>query len=238
MEMQQKHHTVKISYAEYVLIKRKSKKVILKLNRKSMQKIKRGDTISFDDYSSKKFLVTRINAYEDFAEAVDYEDPKLIDPREGKYELLSDYHKRYAASTERKWGACAIQIEPCAQEENKKEQVHVKTLRVSYYFEEKRKGVFVNLLYKAYNGLIYEVKDPDFCREYWGKIVPAVIDGTMEIIMVMLNNRLAGVSVGSRTQTDYIWIPKKWKKYSEKILQVETKLYQEGKPSKFRKAIL
>lgn len=238
MEMQQKQHTMKISYADYVLINRKSKKVILKLNRRSMQRIKKGDTISFDDYSSKKFFVTRINVYEDFAEALDYEDPKLIDPREGKYELLDDFHKRYSAATEKKWGACAIQIEPCRREENKDAQVHVKTLRASHYFEENQQRVFVNLLYKAYNGLIYEVKDPKFCREYWGKIVPAVIDGTKEIILVMLNKRLAGVSVSSRTKTDYIWIPKRWKKYSEKILQVETKLYQEGKPSKFRKATL
>lgn len=191
----QRNHSLRIKKVYYNQINNGIKKLEIRVGYSQIRKIKAGDTITFNDYSSQKFEVIRVTKYEDFAEMLDSENSQEVIPNVSKYKALDMLQEIYPEDKE-KLGVYVIELRKLVYsgktESNKKQDV--KIIKASNYLESNH-NVFSNIISKAYNVTDHICKDyPNHFSWYWEKTVPAIFRGTRNILIATVNKKVAGVA--------------------------------------------
>lgn len=182
--MQRNNHSLRIKKVYYNQINSGQKKLEIRVGYSQIKRIKAGDTITFSDYSNKKFLVERITRYDDFAEMLDTENPAEVIPGVTKYKALELLQEIYPEDKER-LGVYVIEL-------RRPEDVSIKIMKASDYIE-KNHVLFVDIISRAYT-----ITDPicvDYPKHftwYWNKTIPAVFAGTREVIVAVVDKKIAG----------------------------------------------
>lgn len=190
----QRNHSLRIKKFYYNQINNGIKKLEVRVGYSQIKKIKVGDTITFSDYSSQKFEAIRITKYENFAEMLDCENSQEIIPNVSKYKALDMLQEIYPENKE-SLGVYVIELRKIKQEKESKsiKKYEVKILKASNYLERNHK-IFSEIISKAYNVTDHICKDyPKHFSWYWEKTVPAVLQGTRDILIATINKKVAGV---------------------------------------------
>lgn len=190
----QRNHSLRIKKIYYNQINNGTKKLEIRVGYSQIKKIRAGDTITFSDYSDQKFEVVRVTRYNDFAEMLDLENPQEVIPNVSKYKALDMLQEIYPEDKE-KLGVYVIELRKLSRgsQVRKEDEKEVKILRASNYIDSNHK-LFSDIVSKAYNITDNICKDyPKHFEWYWKKTVPAVLEGTREIIVATIDKKIVGI---------------------------------------------
>lgn len=179
------NHSLKIKRKYYDLIKIGKKTIEVRVGYAQIKKIREGDTITFEEYSNRKYKVVRVVQYADFADMLDHEDSQNIIPGVTKYKALEILQGIYPEEKEA-LGVYAFQIE---------QEIGMQIISATKLVERKKYNTFANVVAKAYSVTDCICKDyPNHFNWYWSKTVPAVLKGTREILVCTVEREIAGVA--------------------------------------------
>lgn len=180
----QRNHSLRIKKQYYHLIDTGKKTLEVRVGYPQILKIKKGDTVTFDDYSKQPFDVVRVTRYEDFPEMLDTEDSQKIIPGVSKYKALEMLQEIYPEDKEA-LGVYVIEL-------SKHEDIKILS---AISLAEKNHKAFSDVIAKAYAVTDYICKDyPKHFSWYWSKTIPAVLSGTREVLVCTVNKKIAGVA--------------------------------------------
>lgn len=180
----QRNHSLRIKREYYRLIDAGKKPLEVRVGYSQIRKINVGDTITFSDYSNKPFYVTRVTRYDEFAEMLDMEDSQKIIPGVTKYKALEMLQNIYPDDKEA-LGVYVIELSKKAE---------IKIISASD-LAKRDHNKFSRVIAEAYAITDYICKDyPKHFKWYWEKTIPAVLNGTREVLTCTVNNKLAGVA--------------------------------------------
>lgn len=190
----QRNHSLRIKKVYYEQINRGTKKIEIRVGYSQIKQIRTGDTITFSDYSSKKFDVIRVTRYEDFAEMLDTENPNEVIPNVSKYKALEILQEIYPEEKE-SLGVYAIELRRHPDEKNTKGQQvsKVRIMKASNYLKSNHK-LFSEIISKAYNITDHICEDyPKHFSWFWEKTVPAIFKGTRDVFVAIVDKKIVGV---------------------------------------------
>lgn len=182
----QRNHSLRIKRVYYNQLLSGQKKLEIRVGYAQIRKIHQGDTVTFPDYSEQKFNVVRVTRYEDFAEMLDTENSQEVIPNVTKYKALEILQEIYPEDKE-ELGVYVLELRKASKEGT------VRILKASDYIESNHK-VFADLICKAYAVTDHICKEyPDHFVWYWRKTIPAVLNGTREVMIATVDKKVAGV---------------------------------------------
>ena len=82
-----KNYNWRIKRNYYNLIEKGIKTLEVRVGYPGIKRVKKGDTITFNDYSTIKYTVVRVTRYQDFPEMLDSEDSSKAIPGVTKYKV-------------------------------------------------------------------------------------------------------------------------------------------------------
>lgn len=180
----QRNHSLRIKKKYYDFIDSGKKPLEVRVGYSQILKIKEGDTVTFPDYSNQAFDVVRVTRYEEFAEMLDMEDSQKIIPGVTKYKALEMLQEIYPEDKE-KLGVFVIEL---------RKHEEIKIISASALADQNHK-VFSDIIAKAYAVTDCICKDyPKHFKWYWEKTIPAVLNGTREVLVCTVNKKIAGVA--------------------------------------------
>lgn len=186
-----RRHVLRVKKDYFNLIDKEIKTLEVRVGYSQIKKIVKGDMIEFENYGRNCFDVVRINKYENFVDMLEHENSQKIIPGKTKYEILEFLQKIYPEDKER-LGVYIIEL--------KKRKEKIKIIEASLLADENR-IMFGKLINEAYAVTDYICDDyPKHFKWYWEKTVPAVINGTREIIVCTIDNKIAGVAFLKKEQ--------------------------------------
>ena len=159
---------------------------VIKTKPKSGSTRKKGDTITFNNYSNIKFEVVRVTRYEDFADMLDNEDSSKAIPGVTKYKALEMYQEIYPENKE----ALGVYVFELQKPTNNEMKIYTLSSLINNHHK-----LFGKLAQSAYSVTDYICEDyPKHFEWYWSKQIPRVFNGTGEVIVCTINNNVAGVA--------------------------------------------
>ena len=187
-----RNHNWRIKRNYYNLIDKGIKTLEVRVGYSDIKKVQKGDTITFTDYSKTKFEVVRVTRYDDFPEMLDNEDSTKAIPGVTKYKALEMYQEIYPEEKE----ALGVYVF-----ELSKQVTDVKVITLSSMISNHNS--FGKLAYQAYSITDFICKDyPKHFEWYWCKEIPRVFAGTGEVILCVVESKLAGVSFLKKDETE------------------------------------
>lgn len=181
----QQNHSLNIKRKYYDLIEKGQKTLEVRVGYSQIRKMRAGDTITFEEYSNRKYKIVRIAHYEDFADMLDHENSQSIIPGVTKYKALEILQGIYPEEKEA-LGVYVFQLE---------KEVGMQIISATKLVARKKHSTFAKVVAKAYAVTDYICKDyPEHFNWYWSKTVPAVLKGTREILICTVNQEVAGVA--------------------------------------------
>lgn len=180
-----KNYNWKINREYYNLIINGKKNIEVRVGYPNIKKVKKGDTITFKDISNIKFEVIRVTKYRDFPDMLDNEDSSKAIPGVTKYKALDMYQTIYPEEKE----ALGVYVFELKKKEN-----DIKFYKLSSLINN-------HLLFNKFASATCSVTDcyctdyPNHFKWYWTKALPRVLNGTGEIIICIVNNNVAGVTI-------------------------------------------
>ena len=90
-----KNYNWRIKRKYYNLINEGVKTIEVRVGYSSIKRVKKGDTITFKDYSDTKFKVVRVSRYSSFKQMLNSEDSSKAIPGVSKQQALRMYQKIY-----------------------------------------------------------------------------------------------------------------------------------------------
>lgn len=187
-----KNYSWRIKRDYYNLINKGIKTVEVRVGYPDIKKVKKGDTITFKEYSDTKFEVIRVTRYADFPEMLDNEDSKKAVPGVSKYKALEIYQGIYPEEKE----ALGVYVFELRKQVNDAKIYLLSSLKNNH----KLFGKFANAAYVVTD---YICKDyPKHFEWYWAKEIPRVFDGTGEVIICTVDNNVAGVAFLKKDNTE------------------------------------
>lgn len=187
-----KNHNWRIKRKYYDLINKGIKTLEVRVGYADIKRVCKGDTITFSDYSNIKFEVVRVTRYVDFPEMLDNEDSTKAIPGVSKYKALEMYQEIYSEEKET-LGVYVFEL--------RKQNNDIKLYTLSSLTNDHK--LFVRLAQIA-----YEVTDcicddyPKHFEWYWAKEIPRVFNGTGEVIICTVGNKVAGVAFLKKDDTE------------------------------------
>ena len=100
VDVMAKNYNWRIKREYYNLINNGIKTLEVRVGYPDIKRVKKGDTITFKDYSNIKFEVVRVTRYKDFPDMLDTEDSSKAIPGVTKYKALEMYHEIYPEEKE------------------------------------------------------------------------------------------------------------------------------------------
>lgn len=183
-----KGHILRIKKYYFNLIDKGIKPLEVRVGYSQIKKIKPGDTITFENYGPNCFDVLRVARYTDFAEMLDFEDSQLIIPGVTKYKALQMLQEIYPEDKE------GLGVYVMELRKHQEVQSNAKVIAASNLARKNRIS-FGNVIAKAYAVTDYVCDDyPKHFNWYWEKTVPAVLNGTREILVCVIDKKIAGVA--------------------------------------------
>ena len=181
----QRNHSLRLKKKYFDLIDEGKKTLEVRVGYSQIVKIHKGDTVTFDDYSKQVFDVVRVTRYNSFTEMLDTEDSQKIIPGETRYRALTMLQAIYPKNKE----ALGVYVFELAKH---KEIKIISALNLV----NKNHIAFSNIVAKAYSVTDYICEDyKNHFNWYWSKTVPAVLNGTREILVATVNQKIAGVAI-------------------------------------------
>lgn len=95
-----KNYNWRIKREYYNLINKGIKTLEVRVGYPDIKRVRKGDTITFYDYSNIKFEVIRVTRYDDFPDMLDNEDSSKAIPGVNKYKALGMYQNIYPEDKE------------------------------------------------------------------------------------------------------------------------------------------
>lgn len=170
------------------LINNGTKTLEVRVGYSDIKRVKKGDCISFENYGKNNFEVVRVTVYNDFAEMLDSENSQLIIPKVTKYKALHMLQEIYTEEKE-KLGVYVFELKK--QVDSKK---ILKILSARQLSKTDRKN-FGKVLEMSYFVTDYICKDyPAHFKWFWEKTVPAVLNGTREVLTCLVDGKVAAVA--------------------------------------------
>lgn len=180
----QRNHSMNIKRRYYDFLNEGKKTIEVRVGYPFILRIHEGDTITFDEYSSQAFKIVRVTRYKDFPELLDTEDSQKIIPGVSKYKALEILQGIYPEEKEA-LGVYAFEL-------RKVEEVRIISAQS---LSKKNRKAFSNLIANAYSVTDCICKDyPGHFSWYWSKTIPAVLNGTREILVCTVERKIAGVT--------------------------------------------
>lgn len=210
----------------YNLINKGTKTLEVRVGYPDIKKVRKGDTITFKDYSNIKFEVIRVTRYQDFPDMLDSEDSSKAIPGVTKYKALDMYQTIYPESKE-SLGVYVFEL--------RKQTNNMKIYTLSSLVENH--NLFGKFAQAAYDVTDFICKDyPNHFKWYWTKEIPRVLNGTGEIIICCINNKVVGVVFLKKDATEkkictFLVVEKYRRKHiSDKMLEYAFKYLGTTKP--------
>ena len=179
-----KDYNWRIKREYYNLINTGIKTLEIRVGYPDVKIVRKGDTITYNNYSNIKFEVIRVTRYENFIDMLNNEDISKAIPGVTKDNALKIYQKFYPKEKE----ALGVYVF-----ELKKQMNDMKIYTLSSFINNHK-------LFEKYAHIVYSVTDfiskdyPNHFEWYWSKEIPRVFNGTGEIIICTINNEVAGVA--------------------------------------------
>ena len=179
-----KNYNWRIKREYYNLINNGIKTLEVRVGYPDIKRVKKGDTITFKDYSNIKFEVVRVTRYKDFPDMLDTEDSSKAIPGVTKYKALEMYQEIYPEEKE----SLGVYVFELRKQMN---DMHIYTLSSL----TNQHNHFCRFAQVAYSVTDYICKDyPKHFEWYLTKEIPRVFNGTGEVIICTINNKVAGVA--------------------------------------------
>ena len=187
-----KNYNWRIKREYYNLINKGIKTLEVRVGYPDIKRIRKGDTITFKDYSNIKFEVMRVTRYEDFPDMLDNEDSSKAIPGVTKYKALDIYQAIYPEEKE-SLGVYVFELRKLTND--------MKICTLSSFIDNHK--LFVKFAQAAYYVTDCICKDyPKHFEWYWAKEIPRVFDGTSEVVICTINNNVAGVAFLKKDTTE------------------------------------
>ena len=179
-----KNYNWRIKRKYYNLIDNGIKTLEIRVGYPDIKRVHEGDTITFKDYSNIKFEVIRVTRYEDFPDMLDNEDSSKAIPGVTKYKALDMYQEIYPEEKE----ALGVYVFELLKQTNDRRIYTLSSLIGNHQLF----GKFAQI---AYSVTDFICKDyPNHFEWYWAKEIPRVFNGTGEVVICTINNKVAGVA--------------------------------------------
>ncbi len=179
-----KNYNWRIKRDYYNLINQGLKTLEVRVGYPDIKKVRKGDTITFKDYSNIKFEVIRVTRYEDFPDMLDTEDSSKAIPNVTKYKALDMYQEIYPEEKE----ALGVYVFELRKITN-----NIRFFTLSSLVNNH--NLFGKFAQAAFSVTDCICKDyPNHFEWYWSKEIPRVLNGTGEIIICTISNNIAGVA--------------------------------------------
>ncbi len=176
----------------YNLIDKGIKTLEVRVGYPDIKKVRKGDTITFTDYSNIRFEVIRVAYYEDFSEMLDSEDSSKAILGVTKYKALEIYQEIYPEEKE-SLGVYVFEL--------KKQTNHMRIYTLSSLISDHNLfGKFANAAYSVTDCICKDY--PKHFEWYWAKQIPRVFNGTGEVVICTINNNVAGVAFLKKDATE------------------------------------
>ena len=187
-----KNYNWRIKRDYYNLIDNGIKTLEIRVGYPDIKRVRKGDTITFKDYSNIKFEVIRVTRYEDFPEMLDNEISSQAIPGVTKYKALEMYQEIYPEEKE----ALGVYVFELRKQTN-----DMKIYTLSSLINNHK--LFVKFAHAAYSVTDHICKDySNHFEWYWSKELPRVFNGTGEIVICSINNNVAGVAFLKKDNTE------------------------------------
>lgn len=187
-----KNYNWRIKREYYNLINNGIKTLEIRVGYPDIKRVRKGDTITFKDYSNIKFEVIRVTRYEDFPDMLDNEDSTKAIPGVSKYKALDMYQEIYPDEKE----SLGVYVFELHKENNDIKIYTLSSLSSNH-------NLFVKFAQAAYSVTDYICKDyPKHFEWYWSKEIPRVFDGTGEVVICTVSNHVAGVVFLKKDDTE------------------------------------
>lgn len=180
-----RNHSLNVKRKDYNLIDSGQKTLIVRVGEPRFLGIKPRDTVTFDMYSKRVFNVVRVTRYDDFCEMLENEDSQKIMPGATTYQVIDVLQELYPEDKEA-LGVYAIEIAKCSPGKS------IKIVSAKHFAKKKYKN-FADIVSKAYVASDTN-NNPNHFKWYWTKMVPGVLEGSREILVCMVNQKIAGVA--------------------------------------------
>ncbi len=179
-----KTHEWKIGRQSYNLLCSEDKTIVVMVGKGDVPRTNVGDMLVFKGYAQIMFEVIRTTRYSDLETLLDTEDASRIMPGMSKYKAYGVYRDMYPEEEE-KSGVYAIEV--------KRKTGATKIYKLSSLMCNRK--AFDENAKMAYN-ITAELKQfyPNHQEWYWKKQIPRVLDGTGEIIICMVGDKIVGVT--------------------------------------------
>lgn len=189
-----KNFNWRIKKGYYILIDKGIKTLEVRVGYPDIKRVKKGDTITFKDYSNTKFEVVRVTRYDDFPEMLDNEDSTKAIPNVSKYKALEMYQEIYPEEKEA-LGVYVFELRKVTPNT----KIAVCSLS-SVASDHNKFGKYAQLAYSVTDYICTDY--PKHFEWYWGKEIPRVLNGTGEVLICTVNNVIAGVAFLKKDNTE------------------------------------
>lgn len=187
-----KNYNWRIKREYYNLINKGIKTLEVRVGYPDIKRVKKGDTITFNDYSNIKFEVIWVTHYEDFSDMLNNENVSQVIPGVSKYKALEMYQEIYPEEKEL-LGVYVFELEKQTND------MRIYTLS-SLINNHKFFGKFSQAAYFVTDFICNDY--PKYFEWYWAKEIPRVFNGTGEVIICTINNTVAGVAFLKKDDTE------------------------------------
>lgn len=178
-----REHSLRVRKGEYDLIEKGERPLLVRVGYYQLKKIRSGDTITFDEHSVQRYHVDRVTQYASFADMLAHEEIQKITPIVSETAALQELQRIYPADKEG-LGVYVFEIS---------KQIKRKIISAIGLAKEDHK-VFAKLIAKVYGLTDGNCDDyPNYFNWYWTKMVPAILNGTREILVCIIDKKIAGV---------------------------------------------
>jgi len=184
VDVMSKNYNWRIKRKYYNLLANGTKTLEVRVGYPSIKKVRKGDTITFNDYSNIKFEVIRVTRYNNFPDMLDNEISTKAIPGVTPYKALDMYQEIYPEEKE-DLGVYVFEL--------RKQNNDLKIYRLSSLINNHT--LFIKVAQAAYS--VTDHISKDYLKHfewYWSKEIPRVLSGTGKIIVCIINNTIAGVA--------------------------------------------
>lgn len=171
----------------------------------NIKKIKKGETVSFEDYGTNSFLVKRVSNYASFSEMLDFEGVEKAMPGMTYDDALLKLMEVYSPEKEA-LGVYVFELKhlkdgalPIIREKTLPHEI----LRASELLKEGRDKAFSKIVVESYMMTNKISEDyPDYCDHYYTKDIPGIFDGERELFAVYSKGSIIAMAITKKTKEE------------------------------------